>query len=211
MVYLFLFLILLSFGCKEQSPTDKYIDKRNNIENVHSKVVEIPMEEVLISGFSNAYLLDNYLIIKDNRSPNKLIHLFDKKTFKHVISSTEIGQGPKEITNLLEGNLSPLNSAILELLYAAGLRVSELTDILLQNIDLNAKYIRCTGKGSKERIIPIGNKACISIKKYLKEREYIIKKYNISSKYCFLKENGKKISRQDVYLFIIRIKNVFLL
>jgi hypothetical protein len=59
------------------------------------------MEEVLISGFSNAYLIADYLIIKDNRAPNKLIHLFDKNTFKHVLSSTEIGQGPKEITNLL--------------------------------------------------------------------------------------------------------------
>ena len=78
MKYLFLFLVLLSLDCKEQSPTDKCIDKRNNIEDVHDKVVEIPMEEVLISGFSNAYLIDDYLIIKDNRAPNKLIHLFDK-------------------------------------------------------------------------------------------------------------------------------------
>lgn len=101
MVYWYLFLVFFLFGCKEQSPTDKYIGKRNNIEDVHDKVVEIPMEEVLISGFSNAYLMDDYLIIKDNRTPNKLIHLFDKNTFKHVLSSTEIGQGPKEITNLL--------------------------------------------------------------------------------------------------------------
>ena len=116
----------------------------------------------------------------------------------------------KEITSLLEeSNLSPMNSAILELLYAAGLRVSELTDILISNIDLNSKYIRCTGKGSKERIVPIGNKACLSIKKYLKERDFIVKKFNISSKFCFIKENGRKISRQDVYVFINSIgKNI---
>ena len=58
------------------------------------------------------------------------------------------------------------------------------------------------GKGSKERIVPIGNKACNAIKKYLKERDCTLKKNNISSKYLFLKENGHKITRQDVYKFI---------
>lgn len=108
----------------------------------------------------------------------------------------------KEINELLDSGMSILDKAVLELLYAAGLRVSELSDILVNNIDLNARYIRCTGKGSKERIVPIGKKACNSIKKYLTEREYILKKYNLKSKYCFIKENGKKLTRQDVYVFI---------
>jgi integrase/recombinase XerD len=115
----------------------------------------------------------------------------------------------KEITDLLEMSMSTMERAILELLYAAGLRVSELSGILLNNIDLNTKYIRCKGKGSKERIVPIGNKACIAIKKYLKDRDYTVKKYNISSKYCFIKENGKKLTRQDVYKFIKNLgKNI---
>ena len=108
----------------------------------------------------------------------------------------------KEINELLDSGMSILDKAVLELLYAAGLRVSELADIQLNNIDLNARYLRCTGKGSKERIVPIGKKACVSIKKYLEERDYILKKYNLKSKYCFIKENGKKLTRQDVYVFI---------
>lgn len=108
----------------------------------------------------------------------------------------------KEINELLSSGMSILDKAVLELLYAAGLRVSELADIQLNNIDLNSRYLRCTGKGSKERIVPIGKKACGAIKKYLQEREYILKKYNLKSKYCFLKENGKKLTRQDVYVFI---------
>lgn len=115
----------------------------------------------------------------------------------------------KEITELLNSNMTTLDTAILELLYAAGLRVSELSDILVNNIDLNSKFIRCIGKGSKERIVPIGNKAVAALKKYLIDREYIIKIYNLSTKYCFIKENGKKLSRQDVYVFIHSIgKNV---
>jgi len=58
------------------------------------------MEDVLISGFANINLLDNYLIINDHRAPDKQIHLFDKNTFQPVVSTTRIGQGPKEITYL---------------------------------------------------------------------------------------------------------------
>lgn len=108
----------------------------------------------------------------------------------------------KEINELLDKQMTLLDKAILELLYACGLRVSELADIQINNIDLNAKYLRCTGKGSKERIIPIGKKACISLKNYFQEREFICKKYGIKTKFCFIKENGKKLTRQDVYVFI---------
>lgn len=108
----------------------------------------------------------------------------------------------KEINSLLEKDMTKLDKAILELLYAGGLRVSELTNIQVQNIDLNAKFLRCIGKGSKERIVPIGEKACNAVSSYLKERNYIIQKYNLKTKFCFIKENGQKITRQDVYLFI---------
>lgn len=115
----------------------------------------------------------------------------------------------KEINELLSENMTVLDKAVLELLYAAGLRVSELCDIQLNNIDLNAKYIRCIGKGSKERIVPIGLKACSALKKYIKERDYILQKYNLSTKYFFIKDNGKKLTRQDVYNFINSIgKNI---
>ena len=107
-----------------------------------------------------------------------------------------------EITSLLKERMNAIEKAVFELLYASGLRVSELSDITVSNIDLSAKYVRVLGKGSKERIVPIGKKAVNAIKDYLKERDYILKKNNINSKYCFIKEDGKKITRQDVYRFI---------
>ena len=108
----------------------------------------------------------------------------------------------REINQILSVSMNVMEKAVLELLYAAGLRVSELTDILTHNIDLNSKFIRCIGKGSKERIVPIGSKSCKAIRDYLIEREYIVKKYNLKTKYCFVKENGKKLTRQDVFVFI---------
>ena len=112
--------------------------------------------------------------------------LKNDKNLPHFLYENEI----KTMFNAIDTttSLGRRDMAILELLYAAGLRVSELSDILLQNIDLNSRFIRCLGKGSKERIVPIGKKSCVAIKNYLKDREYIIKKYNLKTKYCFIKE-----------------------
>ena len=107
-----------------------------------------------------------------------------------------------EIENILKNNLSELELAILELLYGAGLRVSELSNLELNNIELASRYVRCVGKGSKERIIPIGEKAIKSIKKYLKCRDLILKRNKLETKQLFLKNNGIPVTRQDVYVFI---------
>lgn len=110
----------------------------------------------------------------------------------------------EELNSILNSNLSPLEQLIVELLYGCGLRVSELVNLKLTNIDVKQKYIQCYGKGSKERIVPFGNKAKDAINKYLKLREMIIleHKLNASLKTLLLKDNGNKVSRQDVYNFI---------
>lgn len=108
----------------------------------------------------------------------------------------------KEIEEMLHNNLTPLQHVIMELLYSCGLRVSELVNLKLNDIDLASKYIRCFGKGSKERIIPIGETAKNVVKKYLPQRELIIKKYNLNTKRLLILENGRLITRQDIYTFI---------
>lgn len=172
------------------------------IKNLYDKKYtprSITREIASIKGFFK------WLSINDYIKHNPALSLEQPKLPKRLPKVLSM----KEITELLNTSMTTLDAAVLELLYAAGLRVSELSDILLNNIDLNSKFIRCTGKGSKERIVPIGNKAVTALKKYLMDREYIIKKYNLSTKYCFIKENGKKLSRQDVYVFIHSIgKNV---
>lgn len=107
-----------------------------------------------------------------------------------------------EIEKILKNNLNNIETVVLELLYGAGLRVSELIGLELNNIEIKSKYVRCIGKGSKERIIPIGTKAQKAIQKYLKDREIYIKKYKLNTKRFLIKENGKLITRQDVYRFI---------
>ena len=108
-----------------------------------------------------------------------------------------------EISAILNSGLTKLEQLLVELLYGCGLRVSELVNLKMNNIDVNSKYIQCYGKGSKERIVPFGKKAQNALKHYLKDRDMIILKNKLSdTKVLLLKENGKFLTRQDVYNFI---------
>ena len=108
----------------------------------------------------------------------------------------------EEINSILNQDLSKLHRVIIELLYGCGLRVSELVNLKINDYDLNGKYLECTGKGSKDRIVPLGKKAISAIKNYLPEREYTLQKYNLQSKQLLINEKGKQVTRQEVYTFI---------
>jgi len=99
--------------------------------------------------------------------------------------------------------LGARDKAILETLYATGMRVSEAVNLNVDNVNLDIGFLRCIGKGNKERIIPIGKKAISSIKRYLEiSRPYLLKKSG--SEFLFLNRFGKRISRQSLWKIIKR-------
>ncbi len=108
----------------------------------------------------------------------------------------------QEIEAILNDNLNKIERVIVELLYGCGLRVSELVNLNINDFDLKAKYLQTTGKGSKDRIVPLGSKAITAIKNYLPERDYTIKKHRIDTKKLLVNEQGRVLTRQDVYNFI---------
>lgn len=95
---LYLLLITICGGCMRNSGTEKYQNKRDNIIDVRDKVKEIKVDDILIGGNAQLCLMDNYLIISDPNSVDKMIHLFDKRNFDYVISTGYKGEGPEEIT-----------------------------------------------------------------------------------------------------------------
>ncbi len=111
----------------------------------------------------------------------------------------------QEIKEIFHSDLNTEQNLIVELLYDCGLRVSELVNLKISDIDIKSKYIQCFGKGLKERIIPFGNKAKDAINKYLNTRNTIITKYGLNTKKLFIKNNGKFLTRQDVYNFIRKL------
>lgn len=108
----------------------------------------------------------------------------------------------QEINEILNQDLTKIQRVMLELLYGCGLRVSELVNLKINNYDLKGKFLECTGKGSKERIVPMGNKACEAIRDYLNERDFLIKKFNLATKQLLINDKGKNVTRQEVYTFI---------
>lgn len=94
------------------------------------------------------------------------------------------------------------NKAILEILYGCGLRVSELTQLKLSNLFLDLEFIKVEGKGSKERLIPIGKQAIKHLTIYIKEVRTHINIKNGSEDIVFLSRRGTALSRVMVFLII---------
>ena len=95
------------------------------------------------------------------------------------------------------------DKAILETLYATGMRVSELSNLRTNNVNLDIGFLRCIGKGNKERIIPLGKKAIHAINRYLEfSRKYFLKQK--ISDFLFISRSGAKLSRQSVWKLVKR-------
>jgi len=105
----------------------------------------------------------------------------------------------------LRSRLFPLrDQAIIELLYSSGLRISELTCARLENLSLPERLIRVVGKGSKTRLVPIGQPACAAIERYLtQERQGLIRKGTGNE--IFLSCNGARLSTQRTWQIIKEI------
>jgi integrase/recombinase XerD len=95
------------------------------------------------------------------------------------------------------------DAAMLELLYAAGLRVSELVNLKLQDINLEAGFVRVFGKGAKERLVPIGLPAKTKIAFYIENARKIALKNQLSP-YLFIARAGKPITRQGFWKLLRR-------
>ena len=103
----------------------------------------------------------------------------------------------------VETNAGLRDKAMLELLYACGLRVSELVNILLTELSMTEGVIRVTGKGNKTRLVPMGEEAVDWIKKYIDESRNNILKQRVS-KYLFITIRGSAMTRQAFWYLIKR-------
>jgi integrase/recombinase XerD len=136
------------------------------------------------------------------RDPSKLVDL-PKLSLKlpDVLAVEEISQ----LLNAPDTSkpIGTRDAAMLELLYAAGLRVSELVNLKLQDINLEAGFVRVFGKGSRERVVPIGLPAKSRIEAYIETARKAALK-NQPSPYLFIARAGKPITRQGFWKLLRR-------
>jgi len=149
---------------------------------------------VTIRGFYR-FLFQEKVIRSD---PSRTIDLPKSGLKLPEVLSTE------EINILLDspGTSTPLglrNTAMLELLYASGLRVSELVNLKIPDINLEAGFVRVFGKGSKERIVPMGSGAMDALREYLASSRPKLLKADLTSPYLFVARAGKPMTRQGFW------------
>ncbi len=143
------------------------------------------------------FLCEEYRDIKEN--PSILIDSPKlNKPLPDVLTVEEVSKMIDSIDTTKK--LGKRNKAIMELLYGCGLRVSELCELKVSNLHMNAKYITVIGKGDKERIVPMNDKCQKAIRVYLEEERMYIK--SNPGDILFMNYKGEAMSRQSVFKYV---------
>lgn len=166
---------------------DSGLDQRTVSRNISS-----------IRSFYKFLLIEKY--IKTN--PSDLLELPKrKKTLPKVLSMEEID---RLLDIPLSDPYSYRNKAMLELMYATGLRVSELMNLKIHDVDLSMAYVRTVGKGGKERVIPIGDIALEALKTYMDEYRSLLLKGKVTDA-LFLNNHGVGMTRQGFFKILKKL------
>ena len=142
----------------------------------------------------------SFMVAEGNIKDNPTLNVTSPRVGKSLPKPISISQ----VRRLLEQptKLSTLEAkrdrAILELLYASGMRVSELVSLNLGDIDIDDGSVRCFGKGHKERLIPIAPRAALTVKEYLQEARPHLS-HNDAEQALFLNRRGDRLTRQGLW------------
>ena len=198
----------------------KYCVREGHLKESPARLVPTPKLPKRIPSVVSAEEMNGFL--------NQLAGMVQRNTASATVSKTQAPRkepqsavkrknsgGPALIE---EGLLLRRDRALLELLYAAGLRVSELTGLNLLDIEQKERILRVRGKGNKERIVPYGAKAQEALEKYWPVREQLLKESNGSSHHTdpyteavFLNYTGRRLTQRSVGRIVkkyVRLVNV---
>ncbi len=164
----------------------KYLDELKLSKNSISRTLSTLRHFYSYLITQNKIKINNFKLIKNPKKEKKLPNFLQPNEIQTIFESLSV-ETPLEIRNRL----------IIELLYATGLRVSELTSINLNDIDINDKEIKITGKGNKDRIVFFGEYALKYLKLYLEESRPILATKK-SPNILFLNKNGSSLSSRSV-------------
>jgi len=193
---------------------DRYLNylktqKINRPEYIQSRHIRRLLQLLSELGLSPSTLARNlssirsfhvFLISEDLLKTDPSEHIDGPKLRRHlpsVLTFSEIEQ----ICNCIaiDNFLGLRDRAMIEVLYACGLRISELLTLLLREIYFKEEFIRILGKGSKERLVPISDRALIWVKKYSELSRPLLDKYQRSHGIAFLNIRGSMMSRMGFW------------
>lgn len=175
-------------------------DLKNFIVWINELGMLPPTQARVLSGIKAFY---KFLIIENIITKDPAFLLESPKLARKLPDTLSI----LDINNLIAAiDLSKAegmrNKAMLEVLYGCGLRVSELTNLKISNLYLNIDFIKVTGKGDKERLVPIGSEAIKYLEIYMNEQRVHLDIKPGKEDYVFLNRRGAPLSRVMVFIII---------
>ena len=154
----------------------------------------------VLSGVKSFY---KYLLIEDliKSDPAELLESPKKQRKLPVTLSYQDIEKLLSVIDLSKPE-GPRNKAIIEVLYSCGLRASELTELKLSNLYLDIEFVKVLGKGSKERLVPIGGQAITALKIWIEQLRVHIPIKKGEEDMVFLNRRGTRLSRVYVFMLI---------
>lgn len=151
---------------------------------------------VTIKLFHRYLLKEKYLredvtsVLESPKLWKKLPHFMTQEEVKRILQ-----------TPTLKSPIGIRDTALLECLYAAGIRVSEIANLKVGDVNLDHAFLKCFGKGGKERIVPLGRQAITACQKYLSQ---VRSKQKPETEHFFIGRNGRGLTRQFIWKMIKR-------
>tara|TARA_S200000501_G_scaffold327708_1_gene327127 strand:+ start:518 stop:1423 length:906 start_codon:yes stop_codon:yes gene_type:complete len=192
--------LFLNNDIKKISPLDVEADHVKEFVYHISKEVKANSQSRIISGIRSFY---DYLLFEKLIKTNPISNIESPKLQRKLPSTLSIDEINLMIKNVDKTKKeSERNIAIIETLYGCGLRVSELIDLKISDLYFSEDFIKVTGKGNKQRLVPVSNinKRCIN--DYLLNSRSKIKIVTKHSDILFLNRNGSKLTRAMIFTIV---------
>lgn len=192
-----------------------YFLKQQNkkLKNIENKDIKEYLKYLKEEGLDAKSIAHNISCLKTFYKFYK-IHYKEKNNPMEDIRLPKMGKTLPKTLSIEEVNLllditvkdafSARNKAMLELMYGSGLRVSELVDLKLSDIDLEMALVRIIGKGNKERLVPLGEYAVDALSLYISSYRETLLKHTHQDE-LFLNNHGKKLTRQGFFKIIKKL------
>jgi len=165
-----------------------------------SKISNARTQSRCISGLKSFF---NFLVFENYRNNNPLTHIESPKIGRKLPETLSLDEIDKIISSIdMSHTLAYRNRAIIEILYSCGLRVSELTDLKISDLYFDEGFLKVTGKGNKQRLIPVSTITQKYIYHYLNN---LRSKLNVNSDnvdILFLNRRGKKLTRAMIFTIV---------
>jgi len=185
-------LIALSDGTDLNNLQNSHI--RRHIASLHSKGLGGKSIARMLSSWRGFF---DFLIQRHQFTNNPVNGLRAPKSAKSLPKALSIEQTIQLVDIKDNDILSVRDHAILELFYSSGLRLSEVVNLNIDQLDFAEGTVTVTGKGNKTRIVPLGNHAIVAIQSWLKLRTSLLNK-NPNEKAVFISNHGKRISARNI-------------